>query len=161
MSRTRPCRSQRPRAPFCALPRGRSPSPPALFSRRASSLTSGFCLDRMIILYAKKAFFQRLFVKCGFCLAADVCECGSIRDGKVCKDLAVEVDTCNLEPVHQLGIGKSIFACACIDTRDPQAAHIALTAFSADVRVVEGLHDRFACDAVVLALAAEIALCEL
>lgn len=54
---------------------------------------------------------------------------------EVCQHLAVETDIFSAQRVDQLGVGRTIEACTCIDTSDPQAAECAF--FSLAVAISE------------------------
>ena len=42
--------------------------------------------------------------------------------GKICQDLAVNINSGNLQPVYEAAVVGSTDARSCIDTRDPQLA---------------------------------------
>ena len=63
--------------------------------------------------------------------------------------------------MHQFAVRKTIDSRRCIDSRNPQFSEISLSSASADIGIVQGLHDRLSGDTVRFALVSEIALGEL
>jgi hypothetical protein len=49
---------------------------------------------------------------------------------EVCQYLAVEADIFGAKRVDQLGVGRTVEACTCVDTSDPQAAECAFFSFA-------------------------------
>src|SRR4051812_2676087 len=92
----------------------------------------------------------------GLCLICDFCERGLIEHRQIGEHLAIEVDRCFLQTVHERGIRETALAGSGIDARDPQRAKLALAHTPVAVGILPRLHHRFVGDAPdILTAAAE------
>lgn len=76
-----------------------------------------------------------------FGLLHDCGESGSVNDGKVGKDFAIELDIGGLEAFDEAGIGHSIVPDGSGNTLDPEAAELSLTLFTVTILVLTGFVD--------------------
>ena len=107
----------------------------------------------------KSLFSKAFFVSdCSFRLVAKFGKRFRVAHGELGEHLTVQRDPRNFQPVHKFGIRETVEVRACVDTGDPKSSHVAFSVLSANIGIIERLHDRFARDPVILALAAEIAL---
>ena len=102
-----------------------------------------------------------LISKRRFRLFNELRKCGSVVYRKVCQNFSVERDPRAIQTAHKFAVGKTVDSCRRVDSCDPKTTEISLSSSSADERVVQRLHNRFASDSVRLTLVAEIALGEL
>src|SRR4029453_11385907 len=79
----------------------------------------------------------------GFGLLRDLGKSGLVVDGKVREDLAVDVDRCLFETVHEHAVAHSELAHRRVDAGDPQRAEIALLYAPVAIGILPRLHHRF------------------
>jgi hypothetical protein len=74
-------------------------------------------------------------------------EGNTIVDGHFSQYLAIDGDARCLEAIHKAAVGKASLACGGVDTRNPEAAHIALAVPPIAVLVTACLEGRLICRA--------------
>lgn len=79
---------------------------------------------------------------------------------KVCKHFSVQVDFRNFQTVHKLAVRNAVDSRRRVDSGNPKTTEISLSSSSADVRIVQRLHNRFSCDSVRFALIAKVTFCK-
>ena len=87
-----------------------------------------------------------LIVLCDLCERSKV---SRIVDSEVSQHLAVDVYAGNFKAVHHLAVGKTIQACACVDTGDPEFAEISSSLTSSCIGARERAHHGLFSDSVL------------
>src|SRR6202022_2924195 len=65
-----------------------------------------------------------------------------VTNRQVREHLAIDVDTGQLEAMHELVVGHALAAGGCVDPGDPQLAHVALACPPIAIGVLERMEDR-------------------
>ena len=109
-------------------------------------------------VYAAKRI--NLCIQSLVCNLNELVECVHVADCEVGENLAVHINTGNLEAVDEVGIVGSAAPCARIDTSDPKLAVLPLVELTASIGISHGLHDLLACRTIEFALCSVVALGE-
>src|SRR4051794_14992358 len=96
----------------------------------------------------------------GFGLFRDLAKGRLVMHGDVCEHLAIDVDRCFLQTVHEYAVRHSEFAGRRIDTRDPQCPELAFFLATVAVLILPRLHHRLLGDAEDVTAATAVALGE-
>ena len=81
-----------------------------------------------------------------------------VVDSQLSQHLAVDLDTGNLQTVHEGGIVHAVHLAGSRDTGDPQGTEVTLLQLAADISVGQGLHDSLVGNTEVLGLGTPVAL---
>lgn len=100
-------------------------------------------------------------LKCSLCLLNQCAECSIVVDCQFGQHLAVDFDASLLQTVHETAVIDVTSLASCRDTGNPQTAEVALLVLTADVSILEGLHNRLIGSSKVGGLSAKVALCTL
>ena len=101
-----------------------------------------------------------IYVQLESCLCSfnESCESFLVGYCDFSEHLTVEVNTSNLEAVHELGVVHTVNLSLSGDTSDPQSAEFSLLLLTADVCVVAGLHNGLLSHLEVLGLGTPVTL---
>src|SRR3954468_9404406 len=75
------------------------------------------------------------------CLGDDAAERGPLVHGDVGQDLAVQIDSGELQPVHELAVGEAFGPHRGVDALNPQGAEAALLHLAVAIGILAGLLD--------------------
>ena len=75
------------------------------------------------------------------CCIAECCESCCIIDSHLGEHLAVDLDACLLEAVHELAVGDAVSSGSCVDSCDPQSSVFSLLVLASDVCGSQASHN--------------------
>ena len=83
--------------------------------------------------------------ECALCFFGNLTEGIDVMNREISQSLAVKLDVCFQQTVHEAAVAQTIHAGGGIDTHDPQATELTLLLFTTDVGILAGFGDGLLC----------------